>query len=145
MDEYNKDTRMVCEDEKLTKKASMQEAMALRRDLPPRPLPPPPPRGRRFPGKLLLRPYKPRKKHVSVKSCLWQWHLKYKNKMSRKKSHSINKLVHGDLTCLTRERPGDPLRFFSLKGSKGSESSVSVSRLSACERPAGTRPSSMPC
>ena len=35
----------------------MQEAMALRRDLPPRPLPPPaPPRGLRFPGKLLLRP-----------------------------------------------------------------------------------------
>lgn len=37
----------------------MQEAIALRRDLPPRPLPPPPPpppRGLRFPGKLLLRP-----------------------------------------------------------------------------------------
>lgn len=52
----------------LTKKASMQEAMALRRDLPPRPLPPPPPpRGLRFPGKLLLRPYKPRKKHLNVK------------------------------------------------------------------------------
>ena len=37
----------------------MQEAMALRRDLPPRPLPPPlpPPRGRRFPGKPLPRPW----------------------------------------------------------------------------------------
>lgn len=40
----------------LTKTASMQEAIALRRDLPPRPLPPPPPRGLRLPGKPLLRP-----------------------------------------------------------------------------------------
>lgn len=47
----------------------MQEAIALRRDLPPRPLPPPPPRGLRFPGKLLLRPYKQRENHFNVKSC----------------------------------------------------------------------------
>lgn len=53
----------------LTKKASMQEAMALRRDLPPRPLPPPPPRGLRFPGKLLLRPYKQRKNNFNVNLC----------------------------------------------------------------------------
>ena len=46
----------------------MQEAMALRRDLPPRPLPPPPPRGLRFAGKLLLRPYKQRIIHFTVKS-----------------------------------------------------------------------------